>query len=57
MPLGWETNTKYTVESESLRGKPELEMGNPRVPHPLTDVQHGCSYKSMQAPWILNLRL
>ena len=33
MPLGWETNTKYTVESESLRG--ELGMGNPRAPHPL----------------------
>ena len=32
MPLGWETNT---VESESLRGKSELGMGNSRAPHPL----------------------
>ena len=30
MPLGWETNTKYTVESESLGGS-ELGMGNPRA--------------------------
>ena len=29
MPLGWETNTKYTVESEKVwGGKSELEMGN-----------------------------
>ena len=35
MPLGWETNTKYTVGSESLMGKSELGMGNPRAPQPL----------------------
>ena len=41
MPLGWETNAKYTVESESLRGESKLGMGNPRAPHPL--------YETLQA--------
>ena len=36
MPLGWETNIKYTVESKSLSGgKSELGAGNPRASHPL----------------------
>ena len=35
MPLGWETNTKYTVKSAKLEGETELGMGNPRAPHPL----------------------
>ena len=36
MSLGWESSTKYTVKSASLRGvETELGMGNPRAPHPL----------------------
>ena len=38
MPLGWESNTKYRVESVKLEGggggRPELGLGKPRAPHP-----------------------
>ena len=41
MPLGWESNTKYTrtqQSQQSLRVEAKLEVGNPREPHPLYEI-------------------
>ena len=44
MPLGWESNAKYAVDSAKLEGGGklhELGVGNPRAPHPLYETL-GC---------------
>ena len=41
MPLGWDSNTKYTVESTKLEGgKAKLGVGNPWAPHLLYETLH-----------------